>query len=144
MNCRHLLLVALPVLLLLSACTGNDSAFEESNISHGQDIEEGLALAKKEKKVVMLDFSTKWCGYCRKLEAETLRNPHVQKFLGKHVVVVDVDGDEQRHLVQKFGVRDLYPTLVFLDANNEELGRIVGYLPPAQFLERATRISKGS
>ena len=49
-------------------------------------------------------------------------------------VSLDVDGDG-RDLSARYSVEGL-PTILVLDADGREIGRIPGYMPPTGFLER--------
>lgn len=100
-----------------------------------------LARAGSEDKLVMVDFYTDWCGWCKKLDSTTLADPDVQRVLGGLVVVkLNAEkgglGDAKR-----FGV-DAFPTIVFLTAAGAEVGRIPGYLDPNPFLEKLRDVLK--
>jgi len=42
---------------------------------------EGMALAAKEKKHVVIDFYTTWCHWCKVMDRETFANPEVKRYL---------------------------------------------------------------
>ena len=56
-------------------------------------------------------------------------------YLSKFNAVL-VDGDTQQASTARFGVRG-YPTVVFADREGNEVKRVVGAVPPAQFLNEA-------
>ncbi|MBX9583138.1 MAG: redoxin family protein [Gemmataceae bacterium] len=64
-------------------------------------LDAGLARAKKEGKVVFLDFAAEWCGWCKFLDQYHAR-PGVAGVLNEHLVFVKVDVDEHA------GGKDLY------------------------------------
>lgn len=101
--------------------------------------DEGLAKAKKEGKHVFIDFTTSWCGWCKKMDKETFSRPEVIDLVNKYFVPVQVDGDSQNMLdidgfkiteqnltKSEFGVRG-YPTFWFLKSDGTKLGNIAGY-----------------
>jgi thiol-disulfide isomerase/thioredoxin len=100
------------------------------------------ARARGEQKVALLDFSTEWCTWCRKLDRTTWKDAAVVRWMGEHVIAIRVDGDRERGLVDRFGVKS-YPTLVFVNADGSERGRLNGYLPPKVFLARADLVLAG-
>lgn len=92
------------------------------------------------RRPVMVTFTTSWCGWCRKLEATTFRDPDFVRTAGAFVTV-QVDGDKDRGAVARYRVKG-YPTTVLLDRRGTEIGRVVGYRQAADFqaeLMRALR-----
>jgi thiol:disulfide interchange protein len=95
-----------------------------------------LTRARAENKPVMVTFYADWCIWCKRFEDTTLADGAVATYLSEKVVSLrlDVDGDGQE-LSDRYRVDGL-PTILVLDPDGEELGRIPGYLPPAGFLDR--------
>jgi protein disulfide-isomerase len=97
------------------------------------DYEAALAKAKKEKKVVLADFTgSDWCGWCIKLKDEVFTTPEFQQWAAEHVVLLELDFPKQKPqsdelekqneaLKKQFGIRG-FPTVVFLDAKGKKLG----------------------
>jgi len=102
--------------------------------------EKALDRAKKEKKVVLVDFYADWCVWCRRLDATTYKDPDVVRFIGTNLIPVklDVEAREGRRLAERYGVDGL-PTILIVGANGSELGRIPGYMPASRFLETVQR-----
>ena len=102
------------------------------------DFEVAKATAKKEGKPILADFTgSDWCGWCIRLKGEVFSKEEFQKWAKKNVVLLELDfprkteiSDElkkqNRGLAKKYGVRG-YPTVLFLDAEGEVLGKS-GYL----------------
>ena len=86
---------------------------------------EALKKADSEKKPILADFSTSWCGWCKKMEKETFTNPRVVE-RSAQFVCVKINGDTESGLVSKYNVRG-FPTLVFLDSKETILGGGPGY-----------------
>jgi len=107
------------------------------------DLDAALRRAGAEKKIVMVDFYTDWCGWCRQLDRTTLADTKVRSALSR-VVPVKLDAERGgQQAAARFSV-DGYPTLVFLNASGAEIGRIPGYLEAGPFLEEFGDISKHS
>ncbi len=106
-----------------------------------RDLPSALALAGSEKKLVMVDFYTDWCKWCRRLDETTFADGNVQKAL-QGVVSVRLNAEKDgRDAAERFNV-DGFPTILFLDAAGSEVGRIPGYMEPAPFLEELASIMK--
>jgi len=112
-----------------------------SSIGWEHDLDTALRRATSEKKLVMVDFYTDWCGWCKRLDQTTLTDSAVQQAIS-HVVPVRLDAErEGAQEASRLGV-DAYPTIVFLSAHGEEVGRIPGYLEAGPFLAEINQIFK--
>jgi len=94
--------------------------------------------AKKEDKVVLVDFTgSDWCGYCIRLKKAVWDKPEFAKFAEKSLVLVELDFPHNKKLPadlkkQNDKLQDNYhiegfPTIVLLDGDGKELGRMEGY-----------------
>ena len=102
-----------------------------------------LAKAKAAGKPVFIDFTTEWCGWCRKLEKDTYSQASVGKLMQGFVnVMIDAEKGEGIELAKRYGVRG-FPTLVVVDAAGDEIDRIVGYRAPEPFTKEVTRMLAG-
>jgi thiol-disulfide isomerase/thioredoxin len=96
--------------------------------------EEGVAQAQKEGKRTLVDFMADWCGYCRKMDADTYSNASVIALSGRYVFA-RVNVDQQGDVARKYGVTGL-PTALVLDSGGREIARVIGYVPPQEFLKQ--------
>lgn len=90
-------------------------------------------------KPIMIDFHTDWCFWCKRLDRDTYPHADVVKLSTRQVSLKLNAEREGRELARKYGVRS-YPTILYLTPAGVELGRVAGYLPAAQFVERAAAI----
>jgi thioredoxin-related protein len=102
-------------------------------------VPDATAQAKKENKLVLLDFTgSDWCGWCKKLDAETFSKSDFTDYARKNLVLVEVDFPAQKQqsaelkaankaLQEKYSVNG-YPTLVVLKPDGTVLWKQVGYL----------------
>jgi len=104
-----------------------------------------LEEAKAQGKIAVLYFTAAWCEGCYDLEARALRDPQVQAALQPLVrLVVDLTspGGEAAKVANQYRVRVL-PTLLFLDSQGNELGRITGSRSASFLLQEMRRILEG-
>lgn len=111
--------------------------------AHDLPFADALAKAKAASKPVFVDFSTVWCGWCRRLEQDVYTREDVAKAMEAFVCLhVDAEKGEGVELAKRYGAHG-FPTLVVVDAAGDEVDRIVGYLPPEKFLAEIGRIRSG-
>jgi thiol:disulfide interchange protein len=131
--------ITLTVLGFLTFSTG---LFAE--VEWGHDYDTALETAKKDKKLVMVDLYTDWCGWCKKLDKDTYSDKDVEAKLTKDFVAVKVNPEKSQRdakLSHDFGTTG-YPHIVFVDADGKKVSEIDGYLPATQFLEQLNKISE--
>lgn len=97
------------------------------------DFEAALAEAKSRGRRLFVDFQTTWCGPCH-LMAQIVYTAAPVAEAAEDVVAVQVDGDDRRDLVDRFGV-SAYPTMILLDSDGTEIRRAVGYRGVAAMAE---------
>jgi thioredoxin-related protein len=106
----------------------------ESAIAWRKSLPAAQAEAKQSHKLLMVDFYTSWCGYCKKLDAEVYTDANIIR-LSSQVVAVKVDAEhEGQTLARKYQVRG-FPTILFLNEAGGVEGMIGGYLPPVGFAQ---------
>lgn len=110
------------------------------DIQWAKSYEDAVALAQKGNKLIMIDFYTEWCGWCKKLDQDTFSDAKVAKAAGKFASV-KVDAEKEgEELAKKYDVQG-YPTILFVDANGEVFGRIGGYMPPEPFMKELDKMA---
>ena len=116
----------------------------EASISHHEsvtvkwedDLPAALERARSEGKPVLVNFYADWCVWCKRLESTTLRDTQVATMLRDKVVPLSLNVEGSgRELSNEFRVDGL-PTILMLDPDGREIGRIPGYTPPSGFLQR--------
>ena len=85
------------------------------------------ARAKREGKLLFLDFYGIWCPPCNDLEEHAFPTPEFKAASGGFVkVALDADSAGSFPYKSRFKVGG-YPTLIVADADLREIGRVVGY-----------------
>jgi thiol:disulfide interchange protein len=102
-------------------------------------LDQALSKAKTSKKLVMVDFYADWCGPCHTLDEVTWQDSKVQSWLREKTIAVKIDVDKDGELAAKYGASSI-PLIVFLKPDGSEVGRLVGYHPPEEFLQKANEL----
>jgi thiol:disulfide interchange protein DsbD len=113
-------------------------------IESSAQLDQALAQAKEQKKLVLLDFYADWCISCKEMEVNTFANPEVNQELQKFVLLqadVTKNSPENQALLKRFGLFGP-PGILIFDLNSEELKdqRVIGYMPPQRFAERLKKV----
>ena len=134
------ILIALAFVVLISVDSRVDSV-KDKTVQHKSqesisdfDWEESYAIAieraKKENKPLFVMMTATWCPWCKKLEKETLSNSTVRESL-KPFIAVKVY--ENKEINKKLGCQG-YPTLAFIDSDENVFHNIVGYRDVNSFI----------
>lgn len=89
--------------------------------------------AQKQKKPYIVDFSTSWCGYCKKFDREVMPDSSFSSLVNQQFLFGKVDGDAEKALVSKYKVRG-YPTFIIFNEKGEEIKRFNGYVDAQSFV----------
>ena len=99
---------------------------------------EALAIAKKENKLVLIDFTgSDWCSWCKKLDQDVFTKPEFIECAKKNLVLVQIDFPSRisqpaelkkanKALQSKYSV-DGFPTLVLLKPASTVAWKQEGY-----------------
>ena len=152
----HILFAGALCLALAAGCEGKSGSREPSKTpaegpAQGEvklwlPFNEGMALAAKENKQVVIDFYTSWCHWCKVMDRETFSDSEVKKYLGRHFVTIRIDAESTKErvtykgeeltpvaLARRFGVRG-FPSLAYLDRDGELVTVVPGFVPAKTFL----------
>lgn len=108
------------------------------------DFKGAIAQAKKENKLVFVDFYTTWCGPCKRMDAYIFPDENVGTYFNDKFVSIKIDAEkgEGIGLAKKYSIK-AYPTLLYLNTDKTEKGRLVGATPTADFFINYTKQALG-
>jgi thiol:disulfide interchange protein DsbD len=104
-----------------------------------------LEQAQAKKRPVILDFTAAWCVPCKELDRATFTSPAViqaaQPFVKLKVDLTHFDSPEAEAIRKQFGIAGV-PTVILLDPTGQEVPetRIIGFVPPEEFLARMNKV----
>jgi len=106
---------------------------------------EGLEKAATEKKNMIVDFYTDWCGYCKVMDEKTFNNESIAKKLSERFITVRINAEDSNEsatfkgrtfnnieLTRAFGVTG-FPSIAFISPEHEVITVMPGYIPAEQF-----------
>jgi thioredoxin-related protein len=160
MHKRFILVIVFLGFLLSSEFSFSQTEAKDRNSGKQEKIkwysfEEAYKLNKKKPRKIFIDVFTDWCGWCKRMDAETFTNPVIVKYMSKEFYCVKLDA-ERKDTVIIDGVtfvnpnptgrrtthqlaNDLlkgkmsYPSYVFLNEKSQWLTVVAGYQPAREF-----------
>ncbi|WP_448376644.1 thioredoxin family protein [Fervidobacterium sp.] len=130
--------IFLPVLMTLFSILllPYDFEFKDLGVAH--------KVSTIEKKMVVINFSSPSCYYCKLFDKEVITNKDVQDFLRGNYIYVKIEPGSYKttflgksytndQLFGAFGVRGT-PTFVFLK-DKSQVTQVPGYMPASDFLK---------
>jgi thiol-disulfide isomerase/thioredoxin len=103
--------------------------------------EEALLKARNEDRIIFIDAYTTWCGPCKNMAANTFPNPEVGEYFNANFISMKIDMEKEMGLEfrKKFPV-SAYPTLFFIDYDEEVVLKSVGAKGPADLIAIAQSV----
>ncbi len=129
---------------------------------HWYSWEEAMALMENQPKKVFIDVYTDWCGWCKRMDATTFKDPAVVKYLNDHFYPVKFDAEQKGDIeyngytlqyrpAGRRGVHELayslldgrlgYPAYVYLNEKQERIKISPGYKPAKDLLRELKYIN---
>ncbi len=115
-----------------------------------KNYDEALKRAGEEKKPLLIDVTTDWCGWSKKMDRESFADTAVQKVLRSSFVLLRLNpeaSEQNRKVAERYGAADSYPTLIVANYKGEEIGTHSGFASAkdlSEFLHRYLPLFSGN
>ena len=114
------------------------TASARAELKWATDLPSAIAQAKKEKKIVFVDFTgSDWCGYCIQLKKDVFDTKEFEAYAKDNLVLVEVDFPRKKKQAPELakaneGLNEKYkptgfPTIVVLNGDGKEVWRNSGH-----------------
>lgn len=146
MTVKHVVLILILLAALFSGCVTKETAEKADLKNEWLSFDEGIELAEREKKPVVIDFYTSWCRWCKVMDEKTFSDPEVESYLAEHFVSIRLNAESRSErfsfkgkqyspveLTRSFGVKG-FPSLAYLDREGELITIVPGFIPKETFL----------
>jgi thiol:disulfide interchange protein len=125
----------------------DDSSAAESNhqdAAWSTNFSASLDEAEKSNKLVLVDFYTDWCGWCKQLDKTTFADPAFMQYLTEHFIPVKLNAEDKGEGTRAAEQNDVtaYPIGIVFTPNGKALGRIMGYAEAGAYKKRLAKIAK--
>lgn len=134
MSVKKLLQCSLALLLLSPVITIAQN--RKVDLKENLPFDEAVAMAKKNNKLLFLDFGSLTCSPCMYIKKKVLTIDSVADFINARFVSVDYNvGEEKKRLSSIYGV-DSEPVLLIVDQDGHLMHRMAGKMEAGELLER--------
>jgi thioredoxin-like negative regulator of GroEL len=116
--------------------TAGPARAQTPDVSWRHDYTAGRKEARSKGLPMVLDFGTKSCFFCQKMDSTTFRDPRVANLMNQHFIPIKIDAEEESVLtiVQKLGIT-AYPSFVLATSDGSILDKFEGFKEAAVFYE---------
>ena len=113
-------------------------------------LEEAIEAAQKSPKPILIDMYTDWCGWCKKLDADTFSHDGIAQYINSNFYPVKFNAEQKEavtYLGKEYkpngerthplaltltGGRLSYPMLLYMKADGTVITAVPGYTTPQQ------------
>ncbi|MGB1037629.1 MAG: thioredoxin family protein [Bacteroidia bacterium] len=141
------ILLSILVVFAVIACStaknsskeANDTEITETSASiewqSTKSMSHALELAKESGKPILIDVSTDWCGYCKKMKKNVYTDAAVISKVTSDYIPLALNGEKGEGIafVKQHRISG-YPTQIILDKDGKVINRHVGYTNAEGFL----------
>lgn len=127
------------LVVALAALAAAPARAEETKSDWTESYPKALEQAKENGGTVLADFTgSDWCGFCIRLKKDVFDTEEFKTYAKEHkLALLELDyprakqqseeiKKQNAELKKKFEIRG-FPTIIFLDKDGKELGRVVGF-----------------
>jgi thioredoxin-related protein len=138
---KKILLLFISSLLLFTAFTTKDKPSGKASKEGIKWLtyEEAVKMNAKKKKKIFIDVYTDWCGWCKRMDATTMKDPRIVEYLNKNFYAVKLNAEStaassykgtsvtEKELATRIFKASGYPTTLYLDEQENLLLNLAGF-----------------
>ncbi len=151
MNTLRISLSTIALLLFLSTTHASENDAKINWVS----MEEAVALSEENPKKIFVDIYTDWCGWCKRMDANTFSHPDIASYINENFYAVKLNAEQSEPITfrgteyvnenpdskrssHNFAIALLqgkmsYPSVAFFDEELNLITAIPGYREPKDF-----------
>ncbi len=126
------------VFAFFSMCLLTTQLFAQE-VQWSHDIDDALKQSAATGKPVLMEFTAKWCAFCRKMEVTTFADPDVATHIHQNFIPVQIDADQHKDLVKQLQIKGL-PAILVVGPDLAIIERISGYQTAEAMMDRLEKL----
>ena len=106
----------------------NKNVEEQGTVFFDITLEQALEKAKTDGKYVLINFHTKTCGPCRKMDKIVFPTPECGKYVNNNFIPIMIDGEDGgigQEIAERYNIF-IFPTYLVLQPDGHKEGEISG------------------
>ncbi len=129
------------------------SVSKSPDVIHWMSFEDALKQSATTPKKIFMDVYTEWCGWCKKMDASTFKDPVIVNYINNNFYAVKLDAETKDTITYKskkytfvpaYKSNEIaafllngqmgYPTSIYLDEKTDPISAVPGYYTSEQLL----------
>lgn len=100
-----------------------------------EDWGKARALAAEQGKMLLVDFYTDWCSWCRVMDTTTFRDPGVVAFVNEHFIPLSIDAEKGYGITVAMKYRvNAFPSYGYFTRDGRLVAKSIGYQPAEDYI----------
>ncbi len=101
-----------------------------------EDWHKARSLAAEQKKMLVVDFYTDWCSWCKVMDTTTFRDPAVAAFINEHFIPLSIDAEKGLGITVAMKYRvNAFPSYGYFTHDGRLVAKSIGYEPAGDYLK---------
>jgi thioredoxin-related protein len=101
-----------------------------------EDWNKARSMAAEQNKMLLVDFYTDWCGWCKEMDKTTFRDSAVVAFVNEHFVPLSIDAEKGLGVTVAMKYRvSAYPSYGYFTHDGLLVTKSIGYQPADEYLK---------
>jgi thioredoxin 1 len=127
------------IAIIFGSCGGNKNS-QTAPAAKPDSTTSVKKMSNAEKVPMVVDFYATWCGPCKEL-AKVMKP--IEAEYGSKIEFKRIDIDQEKEMAEEAGI-DAVPTLIYLDADGNEITRTVGLISADELKANLDGLLKGN
>lgn len=101
-----------------------------------EDWHKARAQAAEQKKMLLVDFYTDWCSWCKEMDRTTFRDSAVAAFVNEHFVPLSIDAEKGLGITVATKYRvNAYPSYGYFTHDGKLIMKSLGFAPAEDYMK---------